>query len=304
MAGAGIITTGSKPRLLVPGIDKLFGLNYDQLKAKHPEIYSMKSSKKNFEEAVKLVGVGQAELKGEGDAIAADSISQDYARRTPHNVWGKSVRITMEAFEDDLYLSHAQVLSKELAKALFHAKETNAAALFNNATSTSAPYVGADGKAFLASDHPQAGGGTISNLSTSDISELALENAMIAIAGWTDDAGLLMDADVKCLLLPTANRYKVHRILETPLRSGTAENDANALRDRGDIPKVVEWRFLTDTDSWYLLTDVDGLVGYNRTNPTSHYYMDDKTMDHYYSKHERYSFDYYNPLSAYGSLGA
>lgn len=301
---SGIINTGSKPRLLLPGITELFGLNYDELKAVHPLVYNKQSSERNYEEAVQLVGVGQAEKKGEGEAVGVDSYKQGYARRTQHEVWAKKIRITMEAFDDDLYLKQAQVLSKELAKGLFHAKETNAASLFNNATSTNAPFLGADGVALLANNHPLGIGGTFSNISTSDLSELALEDAMIAMAGWVDPAGLLQDSDVRCLLIPRQNRYIAHRILKSELRPGTADNDANALYDRMDIPKTLEWRFLTDVDSWFLVTDVDGFVYYDRQAATPHHYEDDETMDQLYMMYERYSFDHYDPRCVYGSLGA
>lgn len=300
----GVITTGSHPRLLLPGISMLFGQFYNQLDAKHMEIFAKKMSKRNYEEAVQLVGVGQAEKKGEGEPIAIDSTKQGYARRTVHNVWHKAIKITMEAFEDNLYQDQSKILSKELAKALFHTKETNAAAILNNADSTSAPYVGADGKALLASDHPLGRGGSFSNLSTSDLSELALENAMIAIAGWVDNSNLLLNANVKSLVIPRQNRYTAHRILRSNLRAGTADNDANALKDMSDVPSIIEWRFLTDSDSWFLLTDQDGLCFYERKGQESRYFQEDTTLDNVYMMYERYSFDHYDPRAIYGSMGA
>ena len=301
---SGIITTGSKPRLLLPGITELFGMNYKQLNAIHPELYEKKASQRNYEEAVQLVGTGVAEEKGEGAAISVDSYKQGYTRLTQHKVWAKKMRITMEAFEDDLYLKQAQMISKSLAESLFHAKEINAAAIFNNATSTSAPYVGADGKALLASDHPTGSGGTFSNIVTSDLSELALEQAVINIYGFVGSNGLRMLAQPKCLLIPRNSIHIAHRILKSDLRSGTADNDVNALRDMGAIPKIIPWQFLTDSDSWFVLTNVPGLCYYERMGLTPHTHQDNDTLDQIYMMTERYSFDHYDPRVVYGSMGA
>lgn len=303
MAGAGVITTGSAPRLLLPGITTLFGLAYKELKGIHPLVYAKKNSDKNFEEAIAMAGVGMAELKGEGEAIGVDSYKQARARRTFHEVYGKKLRITKEAFEDNLYMSQASVMSKELAKAAFHAKETIAAARFNNATSTAVPYVGADAVALLSGSHPVDAGGTFSNIASADLSELALENAMIAIGAWVDDAGLLLNADVKRLLIPRQSRYIAHRILNSNLRSGTGENDANALKDRMDIPEITEWRFLTDSDCWFLLTDVEGFLHYQRKAPSFSNFEDDHTKDQFYDMYERYSFDNIDARAVYGSMG-
>ena len=299
-----IITTGSHPRLLLADISELFGAHYEQLEAKHGMIYRKKSSQRNYEEAVQLIGMGMAEKKDQGSPISLDATSQGYSRRTYHEVWQKSAKITMEAVDDNRHLNQAAELSKHLARSLFHAKETNAAALFNNATSTSAPYVGADGVALLANNHPLGGSGTYSNLSISDLSELALENAMIAIAGWVDNNNLLLDAKVKKIVIPANNRYVAHRILNSDLRSGTTDNDANAIKDRGDVPEIVEWRFITDTDSWFLMTDQDGLCFYDRMAAKPSYEQEFLTKDHIYTIMERYSFDHYDGRAIYGSMGA
>jgi hypothetical protein len=301
---SGPVTTGLIPRLLLPGITELYGMKYKQLPSVHDKVYKKMKSERNYEEAVQMVGLGMAEIKGQGEAIAIDRFKQSYARRTQHDTWTKAVKITMEAFEDNLYQNQASFLSGELAKALFHAKESRSAALFNNATSTSAPYLGADGKAFLASDHPTGSGGTFSNIATSDISELALENAVINIYGYVGSDGLRMLARPKCLLIPRQSAFEAERILKSTLRSGTSDNDANALFQRKDIPQVLEWQFLTDSDSWFVLTDVDGLMYYERMAAKPHYHQDDATMDHLYSIFERYSFDYTDPRAVYGSMGA
>ena len=297
----GIINTGSFPRLLLPGITTLFGMEYSQLDGLHDKIFQKKSSQRAFEEAVQLVGMGMAEKLGEGEALQLDTTKQGYSRRTYHEVWSKAAMITQVAFDDNLYQDQAQVLSKQLAKALFHAKENNARLLFDNCTSTSAPYVGADGKALLATDHPTGSGATFSNLSTSDLSELALENARNAIRGWVGSDGLLINANIKGLLVPPQLRFEAHRILMSTQRSGTANNDTNAIRELGMIPQIMEWAFLTDTNNWYLLTDVDGLVMYERKAMEPRYYMENETMNHVYQMSERYSFDYFDPRAVYGA---
>lgn len=301
---ASIITTGSHPRLLLADISELFGAHYKQLDALCDKVYMKKKSQLNYEEAVQLVGMDMASKKDQGSAIEIDGTKQGYSRRTYHEVWQKSAKITMEAVDDNRHLNQATELSKHLARSLFHAKETNAAALFNNATSTSAPYVSADGLAFLSSAHLLGGGGTYSNLSSSDLSELALEDAQIAIAGWVDNNNLLINAKVRSLLIPSNNRYTAHRILRSDLRVGTADNDANAIKDRNEIPQILEWRFLTDTDSWFLLTDQDGLCFYERMASRPSYEQEYLTKDHIYTMMERYSFDHYDERCVYGSVGA
>lgn len=302
MAGS-IITTGSHRRALLGGIFTMFGDDYNQLDAKHAEVYKRKKSKKNFEEAIQLIGMGQAEEKEQGQPVQISGIKQGHARLTYHKVWSKGAKITMEAFEDNLHMDMAREISRNLARALWHAKESNAAKLFNNATSTSAPYLGADGKAFLANDHPLGGGGTLDNLIGSDLSELAIEDAIIQMKGWKDNGGLLINANPKALLIPKENKYVAHRILQSNLRSGTADNDANALKDMGEIPKVIVWNFLTDTDSWFILTDVPGLCYYDRDGVKARDFMEDLTYDHVYTISERYSFDHYDPRSCIGSVG-
>jgi hypothetical protein len=298
------ITTGSHPRFLLGGMFRIYGTEYKQLNAVGPMVYDVMKSDKNFEEVARVTGLGLAVAKGEGEPITIDTTRQDQLRRTSHTVWEKSCRITREAIKDNLHMNQVQKLGKAMAKSLFHTKETNAAALFNNATSTSVPYLGADSKAFLATDHPTGAGTTFSNLSASDISELALENAMITMDGWVDNDAQLIDSRVKCLLVPPNNKFEAYRILKSELQAGVANNDINALRSRNDIPKILEWKFLTDTNSWFLLTENGGLVHYVREAPESSYEQEYLTKNHIYSIIERYSHDYTDPRAVLGSVGA
>ena len=303
----GVVTTGSTPRLLISAmISNLFGMEYKQHKAVHPLIYDKKSSSQNFEEAVLLQGLGVASRKNEGSTIALDSYKQAAARRTVHQVWGKALKVTMEQFEDNLHMNVAQVASKELAKALFHAKEINAAAIFNNATSTSAPYVGWDAVALLSTAHPTGLGSTFTNRASTDFSELALEQAVIDILGWIGYDGLRVNVnhDNLKLLIPRQELFNVHRILKSDLQSNSAEHNANAVKDMGIVSQIIPWVFLTDSDAWFVLTGERGLCYYDRQAPKTHHYQEDSTMDSIYQIYERYSFDHFDPHAVYGSPGA
>ena len=302
---AGAISTGSKPRLLQAGITELFGMDYKAWKPVHEIVFPKKSSDQNFETAVQMLGMGMASLKGEGAALALDSYQQGFVRITTHNVWGKRARVTMEAFDDDLYMKQASVLSKELSKALFQAKETNGAAFINNATSTSAPYVGGDGKALLATDHPTKIGTQSNKPSTdSDLTELALEDAVINIRNFVGDDGLRIVVEPVTLLIPNQLIFDAQRILKSQGQSATANNDLNALKALGLLQKIQSWSFLADPDQWTIITDIDGACLYQRKAPELMMHRDDSTYDYIYSMMERYSFDYYNFRRFYGSVGA
>ena len=303
----GVVNLGTAPRLLLSAyISNLFGMNYKQLEAVADKVYDKKDSKQNFEESVLMNGIGVAQVKNEGGTIALDSYGQGPGRRTYHQVYAKAMKVTMEHFNDNMHMNVASVASKELAKSLFHAKEILGASYFNNATSTSAPFVGLDGKALIASDHPTGVGTTYSNLASTDFSELALENAIITIRNWIGYDGLKINVKTSGLklLIPNNTIFDAHRILKSELRSGTADNDANAVKNMGVISEIIPWSFLTDTDCWFLLTNVPGLVHYNRESPQTHHYMEDTTLDSVYQIYERYSFDYFDPHAVFGSMGA
>jgi hypothetical protein len=299
----GVITSFDKPRLLIPGIKVLYGDAYKQFSPVYQQIYELKSSERAYEEAVQLQGVGMAEIKGQGQAIATDSTAQGFARRSVHQVWAKAIRITMEAFDDNLYEDQASTLAKELAKALMHAKETVHAAPFNNLTSTSAPYLLSDGKALAASDHPGGIGPSFSNILNSDFNQLALEDADIQIQGWTGYDGLRMLANIKAMVIPRQLKYDVRRVMESDLESGTANNDKNVVKDT--VGKIIPWQFITDADSWSLLTDVpNGFVSYQNFTAKTNHYQDDKTLDQYYQMYERYVSDVVDPHCGLFSPGA
>lgn len=301
---AGTITSASHPRLLVGDISHLFGMHYAQHKPIAEMVYKKKSSQRNFEEAVQLSNIGEMEEKAESAAIVLDSFSQGHARLTTHKVWTKAVKISMEAVDDNRHLNMSTEIPRIIARSKWHTVESQGSALFNNATSTSAPYLGADGKALLASDHGLVKGGSVSNLSSSDLSELAIENARIAIDDFRDNANLRMNAQIKCLLIPSNSQFLAERVVNSPARVGTADNDLNAIDKLGTIPKILKWNFLTDTNSWFLLTDQPGLCYYERMAAKPFYYQEDNTFDHVYGMKCRFSFDYFDWRSVYGSMGA
>lgn len=197
-------------------------------------------------------------------------------------------------------------MAKELAKALFHAKEVNAAALLNNSTSTSAPYLGGDGKALLATDHPTGSGATYANKPSvdADLSELVLEQACIDIMNFVGADGLKIMARPVRLIVPNASIFDAHRILKSDKQADTANNTTNALKDKGLLQEVVNWSYLTDNDMWMVITDVPGAVCYQRAKQELSHYSDDNTFDEVYTIKERYSFDYTDPRHFYGSVGA
>ena len=299
-----MIQTGSFPRLLIGDQLKMFGMEYAQLAPIHEKVYMKTSSDSYMETALQLDSFARAEVKQEGAAVTVSGISQGYGRMTLHKTYQKACSISMEAEQDGKLMKVADKIPALFARSLVYAKETVAAALFNNATSSSAPYVGADGVALLSASHPAKQGGTLSNLSSSDLTELALENACIAMDRWIDNAGELMSAKPKALLLPPEQKFAITRLVDSQLRSGTAENDLNAFTKLGVFPSVMTWSYITDTNSWFILTDQEGLVQYERMAPTNSYHLDENTKDHVYDILARFSFDHYDPRAVYGSLGS
>lgn len=306
---AGIITQNTAPRMLLPSaISTIYGTEYEiaAKKAIHTKLYEMKTSDRAYEEALQLVGIGPASLKDEGGTIEMDSYQQGYDRLSYHQVWAKKMRITEEAFEDNKHISQAQTMGKMLAQSSLLAKEINGHALFNNPTSTSAPFVGADGVAFLSTAHVLSKGGTLANKPSvdADLSEAAIEAACQGIWNWTDDANNRIFLKPKALFLHQNQVFDAHRILKSSLRVATADNDANALMDMGMIPEIIPSVYLTDTDAWFILVDGPGLVMYSRYATEQFSYNDDQTRDLVFGIKDRYVFDYYDPRAVFGSVGA
>ncbi len=291
---------------LLPGLNALFGLEYARYGEEHKEIYEVESSERSFEEETKLAGFGAAPVKNEGQGIAYDNAQEAWTARYNHETIALGFSITEEAVEDNLYDSLSSRYTKALARAMAYTKQVKGAAILNNAFSGS--YLYGDGKSLCATDHPLVNGATNSNRPTTgvDLNETSLENAVIQIAAWTDEKGLLIAAKPKKLVIPPALMFVATRLLETTQRVGTADNDVNALKSNGSIPGgYTVNHFLTDTNAWFLLTDVpNGLKHFVRTSLDTKMDGDFDTGNVRYKARERYSFGVSDPMGLYGSPGS
>jgi hypothetical protein len=291
---------------LLPGLNALFGLEYKRYGEEHKEIYETETSERSFEEETKLSGFSAAPVKNEGSAIAYDNAQEAFTSRYTHETIALGFSITEEAVEDNLYDSLSARYTKGLARAMSYTKQVKAAATLNNGFT--AGYNGGDGVPLFSNAHPLVGGGTNSNIPTTpaDLNETSLENAVIQIAAWTDERGLLIAARPRKLIIPSALQFVATRLLETELRVGTTDNDINALKNTGSIPEgyaINHW--LTDTNAWFLTTDVpNGLKHFVRTPMATGMDGDFDTGNVRYKARERYSFGWSDPLGMYGSQGA
>ena len=291
---------------LLPGLNALFGLEYKRYGEEHKEIYETETSDRSFEEETKLSGFGAAPVKSEGSGISYDTAQEAWTARYQHETIAMGFAITEEAVEDNLYDKLSSRYTKALARSMAYTKQTKAAAILNNATSAS--YLYGDGVALLSTAHPLVNGGTNSNRPTTgvDLNETSLEAAVIAIAAWTDERGLLLAAKPRKLILPPALTFVATRLLQTEKRVGTADNDINALKSNGSVPEgytINHW--LTDTNQWFLTTDVpNGLKMFIRAPMTTKMEGDFDTGNVRYKARERYSFGVSDPLGVYGSPGS
>jgi hypothetical protein len=291
---------------LLPGLNALFGMEYARYGEEHKEIYETETSERSFEEETKLSGFSAAPVKNEGSAIAYDNAQEAWTTRYNHETIALGFSITEEAIEDNLYDSLSARYTKGLARAMAYTKQVKAAATLNNGFS--AAYPGGDGVALFSTAHPLVSGGTNSNrpATAADLNETSLENAVIQIAAWTDERGLLIAAKPKKLIVPPALQFVATRLLETNLRVGTTDNDINALKNNGSIPEGYTINhYLTDTNGWYLTTDVpNGLKHFVRSPLANSMDGDFDTGNVRYKARERYSFGWSDPLGAFGSPGS
>ena len=291
---------------LLPGLNALFGLEYERYGEQHKEIYETEQSERSFEEETKLSGFSAAPVKNEGSAIAYDNGQEAFTARYNHETIALGFSITEEAVEDNLYDSLSARYTKALARAMAYTKQVKAASVLNNGFSAS--YVGGDGVALFSTAHPLVGGGTNSNrpATAADLNETSLENAVIQIAAWTDERGLLIAAKPRKLVVPPNLQFVATRLLETSLRVGTTDNDINALKNNGSIPEgYCVNNYLTDSNGWYLTTDVpNGLKHFERMALTNSMDGDFDTGNVRYKARERYSFGWSDPLGMFGSPGS
>jgi len=291
---------------LLPGLNALFGLEYKKYGEEHKEIFESETSDRSFEEETKLSGFSAAPVKNEGAAMAYDNAQEAFTARYTHETIAMGFSLTEEAIEDNLYDSLSGRYTKALARAMAYTKQVKAAAILNNAFSGGPTY--GDGVVLCSTAHPLVSGGTNSNTPSTpaDLNETSLEAAVIQIAAWTDERGLLIASKPNKLIIPPALQFTATRILETELRVSTADNDINALKNNGSIPGGYAINhYLTDTNAWFLTTDVpNGLKHFTRTPISTSMDADFDTGNSRYKSRERYSFGVSDPLGIFGSPGA
>ena len=292
---------------LLPGLNALFGLEYATYGEQHKEIYETETSERSFEEETKLSGFSAAPVKNEGSAIAYDNAQEAFTARYNHETIALGFSLTEEAIEDNLYDSLSARYTKALARAMAYTKQTKAASVLNNGFSAGV-YAGGDGVALFSTSHPLVSGGVNSNTQATpaDLNETSLEAAVIQIAGWTDERGLLIAAKPRKLIVPPALQFVATRLLETQLRVGTADNDINAIVNNGSIPEgYTVNNYLTDTNAYFLCTDVpNGMKHFIRSPLANSMDGDFDTGNVRYKSRERYSFGFSDPLGMFGSQGA
>ena len=291
---------------LLPGLNALFGLEYSRYGEEHKEIFDTETSERSFEEETKLSGFSAAPVKNEGSAIAYDNGQEVFTARYTHETIALGFSLTEEAIEDNLYDSLSARYTKALARAMSYTKQTKAAAVLNNGFA--AGYPGGDGQPLFSTAHPLVSGGVNSNRPATmvDLNETSLEAAVIQIAAWQDERGLLIAAKPRKLIVPPNLMFVATRLLETELRVGTSDNDINALKSNGSIPEgYTVNHFLTDTNAWFLTTDVpNGMKHFVRTPMSTGMDGDFDTGNVRYKARERYSFGWSDPLGMWGSSGS
>ena len=301
-----ILTRAQFAKQLVPGLNAIFGTAYKSIDNEHTPLFDIERSDRSFEEEVLMTGFGTAPVKSEGDQVFFDTASEAWTSRFTHETVAMAFAITEEAIEDNLYGTTGKMKANAMGRAMANAKQVKAANVYNNGFNTSALYAGGDGKPLFASDHPTLAAGTQSNKVSSDLSETALEAALINISLTKDDRGLLIGARAVSLHIPPQLQFVAHRILFSDLRVGTADNDTNAMKDMGLFSKGynVNHRF-TDTNGWFIRTDVpNGTKMFIRAPLATKDDVDFLTGNMRYKARERYSFGWSDWRQWYGSSGS
>jgi len=301
-----MIVSGNFAKALYPGVSKWYGTSYDEHKVEWTDLFDDNSSKRAFEEEVGTSGFGLAVKKREANGITYDDARQAFITRYSHVVYGLGFTISKEAMEDDLYDVVGKLKAQSLAFSLRQTREINSANVYNRAFNSS--YVGGDGVELCSTVHPNFAGGTWSNEPSTavDLSEAALESACISIMKWTNDRGLKISVMPQCLVIPVDLVFNAERILKTPMRVNTADNDINALYSMGKFPGGIKSNhYLTDTNAWFIRTNVpDGMKSFTRRSAS---FDIDNSFDNEVAKFkatERYSQGWTNPRGIYGSQGA
>ena len=291
---------------LEPGLNALFGLEYDKYDKEHLDIFDVESSDRAFEEEVMLAGFGNAETKPEGAGVNYDTAQESWTARYNHDTIALAFAITEEAVEDNLYDKLAGRYTKALARSMNNAKQIKGANVLNNGFSSS--YTGGDGKELLATDHPTVTGGDFKNELTTaaDLNETSLEQALVDLADMIDERGLKVAVKATKMLIPSELVFVAERLLQSQLRTGTGDNDINAVKSSGMVPGgYVVNHYLTDSDAWFLKTDApNGLKVFERSPLKTSMEGDFDTGNMRYKARERYSFGWSDPRGIFGSPGA
>ena len=301
------ISRGQLVKELEPGLNALFGLEYKQYENQHAEIYATETSDRAFEEEVMLSGFGAAPTKSEGSAVNFDDANEAYTARYNHETIALAFSITEEAVEDNLYDRLSSRYTRALARSMAHTKQVKAAAVLNNAF-TAGTSAGGDGVALCDASHPLTNGGTFANepSTAADLNETSLEDSLINIAGFVDERGLKVALRGMKLVIPRQLQFIAERIMVSNLRSGTADNDTNAMRSMGMLPEGYAVNdFLTDTDAFFVMTDAPrGMIHFERTALSTNMEADFDTGNMRFKARERYSFGFSDPRCIFGSPGA
>ncbi len=294
---------------LEPGLNALFGQSYDQYESQYEAIFAMEDSQRAFEEETLITGFGAAPTKTEGQGVSFDTASEGFTARYTHDTISLAFSLTEEAQEDNLYDSLGKRYVRALARSMAHTKEVKGADVLNNAFSGS--FTGGDGVSLINTAHPLAGGGTLANRATTmaDLNETSLEDNLIDISTFTDDRGLTISVRATKLVVPPQLVFVADRILNSPARPGTADNDLNAIKNTGVLPGgYTVNHYLNDPDAYFILTTVteagEGLKMFQRTPMETSMEPDFTTGNIRYKARERYSFGFSDPRGIFGSQGA
>jgi len=288
---------------LEPGLNALFGLEYNRYENQHAEIFMTESSDRAFEEEVMLSGFGSAPVKQEGASVVYDQAQETFTARYTHETIALAFSITEEAIEDNLYDRLAARYTRALARSMSNTKQVKAAAVLNSAQITTA--IGGDGVSLINNAHPLATGGTFSNVlaTAADLNETSLEQSLIDIAGFVDERGLKVALSGRKMIIPKELQFTAERLMKSPQRVGTADNDINAIVNMGMVPEGYRINnFLTDTDSYFLLTDApNGLKQFVRSPIKTAMEGDFETGNVRFKARERYSFGWSDPRCIFGN---
>jgi len=299
------ISRGQLVKELEPGLNALFGLEYKRYENQHAEIFDSENSDRAFEEEVMLSGFANAQVKPEGSGVTFDNAQETFTARYTHETIALAFSITEEAIEDNLYDRLASRYTKALARSMANTKQVKAANVLNNAFNSS--YAGGDTKELCATDHPTVAGTFKNELSTSaDLNETSLEQSLIDIAAMTDERGLKIAARGTKMIIPSELQFTAERLMKSPGRVGTADNDINAVKSMGMVPQgYVVNNYLTDTDAFFIKTDVpNGMKMFVRSPIKTAMEGDFDTGNVRYKARERYSFGWSDPRGIFGSPGA